>query len=184
MCKVIKNIQGKNTEQLLNDYGVIDTIPIDLNKLLQLIGIASSPYDFTALENTLKKGEILGLVLSEGEKAAILYRNTDSVNRQRVTIAHELAHCCLSTESSSKPHVEYRLDNDDKDENEIAADIFAGELLIPFKKLAEVYLSLDYPFSTILANKFGVSVAVMEARLNYLKISHFDSKGNAVQYGI
>lgn len=184
MCKVIKNIQGKNAEQVLNDYGVIDTIPIDLNKLLQLIGIASSPYDFTALENTLKKGEILGLVLSEGEKAAILYRNTDSVKRQRFTIAHELAHCCLSTESSSKSHVEYRLDNDDKTENEIAADIFTGELLIPLKKLAEVYLLLDYPFSTILANKFGVSVAVMEARLNYLKISHFDSKGNAVQYGI
>ena len=43
-------------------------------------------------------------------------------------------------------------------------------------------MALSLPAATRLAEKFAVSIKVMEARLNYLKISHYDSKGNAVIY--
>lgn len=182
MCKILKKIHGKTAEELLVEYGVYDTLPIDLEKLAKSIGISVLPMDFSVLEKKLNKKDILGLVLTAGDDAAIFYRNTDSFNRIRFTIAHEIAHCCHLDPSTKEPHIEYRIDEKDKDTYEKDMDIFAGKLLIPLKKLKEVYMSLSLPTSTILAEKFAVSIKVMEARLNYLKISHYDSKGNAVIY--
>ena len=93
-----------------------------------------------------------------------------------------MAHCCHLDPSTAEPHIEYRIDDDKKDELERKMDIFAGELLIPFKKLKEVYMSLEIHSSAVLAKVFNVSVSVMGARLNYLKISHFNSKGMPVTY--
>lgn len=185
MCKVLKNIQGKTADEILRKYGNDNSIPVDLNKLLTNIGISALPLDFTELEDLMEveKGRVLGLVMSKGEKAAIFYRKDDSLNRQRFTIAHELAHCCLSNVQYEKPHVDLRLNDTEKDNDEIAADIFAGKLLIPLTKLKDVYLKLAVPSSITLASKFAVSVNVMEARLNYLKISYFDKDGKAVVYG-
>ena len=154
MCKVLEKIHNKTAEELLKEYDVYDSLPIDLEKL----------------------------VLTSGNDAAIFYRKTDSVNRKRFTIAHELAHCCHLDPATTEPHIEYRIDEDKKDEFERKMDIFAGELLIPFKKLKEVYMSLEIPASAVLAKIFNVSVSVMEARLNYLKISHYNNKGIPVTY--
>lgn len=75
------------------------------------------------------------------------------------------------------------MNEQEKTEHEIEADIFAGKLLTPLEKLQEVYLNLAVPSSTTLARKFGVSVNVMEARLDYLKISYYNNKGQAIVYG-
>lgn len=185
MCKVLKNIQGKTAEEILRKYGQDSSVPINLNQLLINIGISALPLDFTELEKEIgsKKGDILGLVMTKGEKAAIFYKKDDTLNRQRFTIAHELAHCCIDKKEYEKPHVEFRLNEQEKDESEKRADIFAGELLIPLDKLREIYLNLIVPSSVTLANKFAVSVNVMEARLNYLKVSYYDKDGKAVVYG-
>lgn len=185
MCKVLKNIQGKTADEILKEYGNDSSIPVDLNKLLANMGISALPLDFTELEEIIEveKGRVLGLVMSKGEKAAIFYRKEDSLNRQRFTIAHELAHCCLNNVTYEKPHIDLRLNDKEKDNDEIAADIFAGKLLIPLTKLKDVYLKLAVPSSITLASKFAVSVNVMEARLDYLKISYFNKDGKAVVYG-
>lgn len=183
MCKILKKIHNKTADELLKEYGVYDSIPIDLEKLSTEIGISVMPVDFTSLEKKINKhGDILGLVLTAGDNAAIFYRESDSLNRRRFTIAHELAHCCYVDPSTKEPHIEYRIDESEKDEFERNMDIFAGELLIPLKKLKEIYLSLSVPSSRILAKKFQVSVKVMEARLNHLKISHYNNKGEAIVY--
>lgn len=182
MCTILEKIHNKTAEELLKQYDVYDTIPIDLEKLAKKIGISVIPGNFAVLEKKLNKSDILGLVLITGNQAAIVYRDSDSINRKRFTIAHELAHCCHLDPSTTEPHVEYRIDEIDKDESEKEMDIFAGELLIPLQKLKEVYLSLTIPSSKVLAKKFRVSIKVMEARLNHLKISHFNNEGEAVVY--
>lgn len=182
VCTVLDKIKGKTADQLLQEYQVQDTLPIDLKKLMLSIGISALPFNFDNIESQLNKGEIQGILLTDGGNAAIFYRETDSSNRQRFTLAHELAHACLLSDNEKFPHIEYRIEDSDKDSKERACDIFAGELLIPLNKLKEVYMSLELPISTILASRFGVSTSVMEARLNYLKISHYNSKGVAVAY--
>lgn len=180
VCEILKKIHGKIAEELLTEYNVYDTLPIDLETLAWNIGISVLPMDFSILESKLGKKDILGLVLTSGDNAAIFYRKIDSLNRIRFTIAHELAHCCYLYPAMKEPYIEYRLDESNKDAHEKEMDIFAGKLLIPLSKLKEVYMNMSFPTSTALAKKFAVSTQVMEARLNYLKISHYDSKGKAV----
>ena len=74
------------------------------------------------------------------------------------------------------------MNDSQKDQHEKEADIFAGQLLVPLKRLQEVYLKLAVPSSITLASKFAVSVNVMEARLDYLKISYFNKDGQAIAY--
>ncbi|MDU3180521.1 MAG: ImmA/IrrE family metallo-endopeptidase [Lachnospiraceae bacterium] len=183
MCKVLEKIHNKTPEELLKEYGVYDSLPIDLEKLAKAIGISVLPMDFTELEKVLDRKDILGLVLTSGNNAAIFYKKTDSINRIRFTIAHELAHSCFADPNMKTPHIEYRLDEQDKDEFEKKMDIFAGELLIPFHKLKEEYMKLFLPNSVELAEKFKVSVNVMEARLNHLGISYYSESGEPVFYG-
>lgn len=185
MCEVLSKIRGMSAEEILETYGKDLSIPIDIKQLLENIGISSLPMDFTELEKEVevKTGDILGLVLSKDEKAAILYRKDDTLNRKRFTLAHELAHCCLHCEDKNKLHIEFRLDDDSKDDHEKAADIFAGELLIPLKQLAKEHMKMMVPNSKDLARIFGVSISVMEARLDYLNVSYYNKNGQAVVYG-
>lgn len=183
MSGILEKLHGKTAEELLKEYGVYDTVPIDLAKLARAIGISVLPMDFTKLERRLNKKDILGLVLKHKDDAAIFYRRSDSINRIRFTIAHELAHCCFLNPDTKEPHIEYRMDEKDKDEYEKQMDIFAGKLLIPLNKLKEVYMKMQLPTSSALADAFNVSIKIMEARLNYLEISHYNSKGQPIFYG-
>lgn len=184
MCKVLEKIHNKTSEELLIEHGVYDTIPMDLEKLAKSIGISVLPMDFTELEEALGNNKsILGLTVTSGSNAAIFYKKTDGINRVRFTIAHELAHCCFSDPDMKEPHIEYRLDEKDKDEYEKKMDIFAGELLIPFHKLKEEYMKLFLPNSPELARIFKVSVNVMEARLNHLGVSYYSKNGEPIFYG-
>lgn len=183
MCKTLEKIHGKTPDELLMEYGVYDTIPIDLESLVKSIGISVLPMNFTKLEKRLKRNDILGLVLTSGNDTAIFYRETDGINRIRFTIAHELAHCCNIDPNNNEPHIEYRLDEKDKDADEKKMDIFAGELLIPFHKLKEEYMKMSLPNSVDLAKRFQVSVSVMEARLDYLRISYYSENMEPIFYG-
>ncbi len=184
MCPPLHKIRGLSADEILKEYYHDGTFPLDLGVLLENIGISNDTMDFTELEKITGK-TVLGLVVSDSKNAIIYYREDDTPNRQRFTIAHELAHCCLYNNSTPYRHIEFRMDDEEYKANlkEIKANIFAGELLIPFNKLKEVYLSLDKPYSTILAKKFGVSTSVMEARLNYLGISYLNREGMPIING-
>lgn len=185
MCTVLKKIRNKSAIELLKEYGLDKTVPIDIEQLLRAIGISAIGKDFSELEKRLgkPKGSILGMLLSSGNNAAIFYRKDDSYNRRRFTIAHELAHAI--NHSDNEPHIEYRMAEKEMEENPVERDanIVAGEILIPLPLLKREYLKLDIPSSTVLANIFKVSQNVMEARLKYLKIFYVNSEGEFITYG-
>lgn len=75
-------------------------------------------------------------------------------------------------------YVEFRGTMNSDNENEIEANVFAGELLIPKKQLNRVYKQLIVPSLVGLADIFEVSINVMRERLLYLGEPFFDdSKG-------
>lgn len=183
MCVPINKIHGKQAIEVLREFGSPNDIPIDLEKLLRKIGISALPMDFTSLEQKINKGHILGLVLSDNNNAVIYYSSKDSPNRQRFTIAHELGHICnhLRPDTNDYPYIDWRIEEESNNEIEKAANIFAGELLIPLHKLKEVYLSMFLPSSPDLALVFGTSVNVMEERLNHLGVSYYNKEGQVVK---
>lgn len=182
MCTPLENIKGKTAREILQLYYAGEKFPLDLEILLRNIGILSKDYDF-AVVGKLVAERVLGAVVSNEKNAVIFYDRYSSYNRQRFTIAHELAHCCLRTnteEAEPYRHIEFRVDNPSKDIIERNADIFAGQLLIPVDELEIAYKKFSKPYSTLLAQYFQVSVSVMEARLRYLGIPFFDKNDRLV----
>ncbi len=183
MCTIIERLHNKTPDAILTECGMEDILPIDLTEILKYYNLSALSRDLTILK--CGKQEILGLVRTKGNNAAIFYQENMSIHRNRFTIAHEIAHICLHLDPSNnydeEPYYDlYRTENDETEE-EKQADIFAGELLIPLKKLKEVYLSLEIPRSDALAEIFGVSNNVMKKRLEYLKVSYYNEIGQAVR---
>lgn len=185
MCPPIRKIQGKSALEVLTEFGNPNEVPINLETVLKNIGISALPMDFTDLESKLNKKNILGLVLSDDKNAVIYYSAADTPHRQQFTIAHELGHICthLRVDTTDYPYIDWRIDGEDYSPTEKIANIFAGELLIPLHKLKEEYLALGSFRSKDLAKRFGVSVNVMEKRLDHLKISYYNEEGQAVTHG-
>lgn len=177
VCKKIKELSGKKPDALLSKLGQFDSVPVDISKMCYDLGIRVQARDFTELENSISKeiddkGNILGLVLIHKDDLAILYKNTDTLNRKRFTLAHELAHCCLHIDPTADMHIEFRRDETSQDEKEKEANIFAGELLIPKKLLLDVIQKMFNGEIKVdmLAKIFVVSENVMKERLRYLEM--------------
>ena len=176
MCDVLRNIHGKSADDILEMCGAADEIPISLNRIMKFLKISAIPFDFSEIEAIPEikaqvdtKGEILGAVVIKDDKAGIFYRESDSNNRQRFTIAHELAHCCLDTVDFQNGHLQFRMEND-KEPSEFAANTFAGELLVPESKLREFIKRVPDITAIMLADIFNVSESVMNERLRILNI--------------
>lgn len=194
MNKILEKLNGKTSEEILTIYNELDNIPVDIVRVAKEIGINLGSIDFTQLdlfkETIMEKGPILGAVFTKGEDVNIIYNNSlydddeskdlsDAdkkdrlLRRQRFTIAHEIAHCCMQAEMMKDYHIEYRTQQRDvTDEKERKANIFAGELLIPKKTIVTLCAMLEDKVSiSFLADLFKVSRRVMKARLEYLQES-------------
>lgn len=197
MNKILNKIQNLTSEEILEQYHNHNMIPVDVADIAQKIGIQLKGIDFTDLEkedafvNMVKaRGHILGAVFIDDEDTlSVLYQNKFSEKqkgitkeqekenlkrRQRFTIAHELAHCCLDMKEDRPVHLEYRTDMKEcSGGKECNANIFAGELLIPEYLLNKIYSAYGQigrlPTIQALADIFAVSKTVMRARLDYLK---------------
>lgn len=178
MCKKLAELNGLTPDEILL-ISEIDSYPVDMQKILKKLGIKNGPMDFTKIESMLPKvielkGSILGAVTVLGDDVNIFYREGSTDNRKRFTLAHELAHCCLNASSLKKGHVEFRFDAKNmSDPKELAANIFAGQLLIPEKPLRDMYDSLVIPAADVMAAEFEVSTPVMEARLRHLGLGFY-----------
>lgn len=184
MCKKIRELNGLTAEEILLLYGD-DSYPVDIEKILDRLGIKHDAYDFSDVEQQIpsvveKRGNILGAVTILNDDVNILYSKNSTSNRMRFTLAHELAHCCLHAESlENKGHVEFRFDGALMSYKEKAANVFAGKLLIPESALMKLYKSLIVPASDVIAREFGVSTTVMEARMEYLNLDFYSPRKNA-----
>lgn len=174
----IQMLNESTPKELLAKFDLGNEFPIDIRKLLSELEIVVIPYDFSSLEKSdeysqevIKNGNILGAVVPTDDKIGIFYRKFDSEKRIRFTLAHELAHCCLHIDPNNySEHIEFRNTLFDKSTHEVAANIFAGELLIPEEPLLYALDNLITPTINILSQIFGVSNNVMKARLEYLDI--------------
>lgn len=180
MCMKLSELNGLSANDLLEKAGQADIVPVDVAQLCYDLQIIIKPFDFSPIENTeelkktiMQKGNILGVVLAQDDDLAILYRQADSKNRKRFTIAHELAHCCLHMTPQEDIYIEFRMDEISSDQKEIDANIFAGELLIPENALRTIIgnQNVTNDFVVFLSDLFAVSVNVMKGRLEHLKIN-------------
>lgn len=175
MCEILKKLQGKSPEQLLKEYKIKLEPPINLDELMEKIGIDVRPANFADIEQKIgyKNGDILGATLVDGEDVGIFYRSDVSQNRKRFTIAHELGHCCIHASSLKETNIQLRQESEKNSLVEIDASIFAGELLIPRELLEREYDKFLLPSLRALSEIFQVSTSVMGARLDYLNMPYY-----------
>jgi Zn-dependent peptidase ImmA (M78 family) len=128
--------------------------------------------------------DISGLIYRDGNQVTIGVNNKESSNRQRFTIAHELGHYFLHTQNPlfiDKVFAVRRRDQLSSEAvsiEEIEANAFAAELLMPTRLLAQELSKLphvqDYERDDVddlvgdLAGKFSVSKQAMRNRLSNL----------------
>lgn len=180
MCTKLKELNGLTPENILNKYyPERNTYPIDIATILFKMNIRALPYDFSKFDDGVNlQSRILGAMVANKTDLALLYREGETKNRNRFTLAHELAHCCLAhMDDKTMPYIEWRHDGIVTDPYEIEANVFAGELLVPTTELRKV-LSNEYPETlphvTKLAKMFAVSINVMKERLKQLEIPYID----------
>lgn len=180
MCEVLKRIQGKKAEEILKENNISLDPPINLDALMKELGIFVREHDFSFVEKTtgFATNSILGATILMGDKVMILhkkYAEKRNDHGKRFTIAHELGHCVLHAEELKGNHLQLRSDICDKNNvEEVAANTFAGELLIPDKSLEDICRRLIIPSLSTLAEIFDVSTSVMKERLKESKIKYLD----------
>lgn len=194
MNRIIKRVQNKSATDILQSYSEELSYPIDIVGIASKFGFSVSGINFTELEKNDvfkdlvdSRGHILGAVYIDSEDAQILY-NTELIDdgrfsglsdekkkenlrkRQRFTVAHEIAHCCLHMSSEETVHIEFRNDQaNNTNAKEKAANIFAGELLMPTKIMVALGDVFNYRFPVNkLSELFFVSRNVVRARIQHL----------------
>ena len=128
--------------------------------------------------------DVSGLLISRGDVAAIAIQAKDPKNRQRFTIAHEIAHYYLrhQFEPGEHVHVDHghaitprnSKSSAGVDLKEIEANQFAAELLMPRKLLGKLRPAMTQdqarPLITRLARDYNVSGIAMSIRLVNLQV--------------
>lgn len=179
MQEILHEIQGLTPEQLLSKFSIELNPPIQIEVLLERIGISVIEQDFTEVERVsgFAIGDVWGATISSGNDIGIFYKKGDTREGIRLTLAHELAHCCLDYRSEEISHLELRIKQQEDDEKEDNANKFACRLLIPEKSLKEIHNKFIIPSLTVLANIFEVSTDMMKERLEYLKLPYYKDDG-------
>jgi len=171
MSTKTENLYGKTPDAILRETGQEHSIPVDIRAILEHYKISALFMDFSKLNNVRRNEHILSAFVCSGENAAIFYGKSKTLflPRIRFTTTHELAHVCLTGNDN---HIEFWPEENTCKDEEIAANIFAGELLIPERQLKYVKDSLLIPSLSILANIFSVPHNVMAERFSYLGIDN------------
>ena len=122
-------------------------------------------------KDTELKNNENGMIIKENDKITIYVRSSDSPERQRFTIAHELGHyvCGHLTENKKMfrdGKKEYSRDNYDIEEYE--ANNYAAELLMPQPKVNFLIERENITDVRKMAQIFKVSLKAMVIRLKNL----------------
>jgi hypothetical protein len=147
----------------------VQQAPVDTKKLADDLGLPVEEKPF--------EGEIAGQIKLDGDSKSgfkIFVNSKEGKQRQRFTIAHEIAHFLLhpnligdgiTDENAGEGMYRSRLSND----LEIAANRLASDLIMPVKLVREY--RAKYPASDWkqLAKHFQVSPAAMALRLQHIK---------------
>lgn len=158
-------------DDLFRKYEEIKRVPVLLEPIITGENIK---FDFRDLK--LNNKDVSGAIKKDENGVTLFINKYEPRERQRFTVAHELAHYFLDMATSNKPdvHVEFRGLGNPKDLKEIKADSFAANLLMPKDLVEKEYSDLFMPMAYELAEKFQVSVKAMKKRLNDLNLFTVD----------
>lgn len=161
----------KKAAELLEENGITDA-PVDVQSIAESLKIS--------IRRTPTEDELSGFLLrKEGGPTLIGVNTNHHPNRQRFTIAHEIGHYVLHQHSDlhvDRVVVKLRseLSSKGEDSEEIEANRFAAELLMPQVMLENDIQELpssdlnDERVIQQLAKRYGVSANAMTNRLNTL----------------
>lgn len=164
----------------------------EADELRKLHGLTSIPVDPVALARAegiqvfnakFSDDGLSGVIARRGTNVSILVNQSDSANRKRFTIAHELGHHFLHLMSHDGDYVDGQIDlfrdDDAATANnaslraaEVQANIFASALLMPQDAVLEAYKQ-NANVET-LAQWFNVSTEAMGYRLRRLGLNYAD----------
>lgn len=145
--------------------------PVPVDEIAEALGarVSYSPFD----------GELAGMLVRGDEQIVIGVNSLHHTNRQRFTIAHECGHLRLHKGTGIHIDRSFRVNRRDDvssqaiDPDEIEANRFAAELLIPYEMimtdLLEHFIDVeDEEEIKALARKYQVSVQAMTHRITNL----------------
>jgi len=154
-------------EELLEKHSAI-TPPIPVWQIAEAEGAEVTLREFN--------NEVSGLLLRTGSSSIIAVEKSQSKNRQRFTIAHELGHLLLHTGKELRVDTAFRVNlrspesSKAEDVEEIESNSFAASLLMPEafiqRDVGNLVLDIeDTERVQELANRYEVSTQAMTIRL-------------------
>lgn len=166
----------REATRILAKQGV-KSVPVPVDRIAEALGAAVA-------HQALSDGEISGMLYRDGVRTVIGVNSNHALKRQRFTIAHEIGHLVLHKGRpvlvDTSVRVNWRDDTSSKasDREEIEANAFAAELLMPQKLVRHEIERLlkkdrkivDRKLTKVLAEAFDVSVDAMNYRLINLGI--------------
>lgn len=172
---LVKDVR-REANALLDRLG-ISYIPVPVE---QIAGSLGAVVRFSPLEDSLS-----GMIYIEGTRTIIGVNSHHHANRQRFTIAHEIAHLQLHRELIlNEVHVDKRFrvlmrngsSASGTERMEIEANQFAAELLMPSSLLNVMLKKKGFDIDDVrplevLARKFRVSRQALEFRIRNLRLS-------------
>ena len=133
--------------------------PVNVAKVAELLGYS---VDYAPFEETLS-----GMYIRERHLIAV--NQLHPRVRQRFTIAHEIGHAILHTDDLFVDQVFYRDGHAAPEKQEVEANRFAAELLMPLDAVKQVIATHVHAYHealvATLAEKFGVSAQAFAVRL-------------------
>ena len=146
-------------QQVLAKYWQGKGLPVDPKAIAAAMGCQLRP--FSPLR------QLSGSFDYEGQVPVLGYDASEGALRQRFTIAHELGHFVLGHASGQRdPSKNFSVDN--YDFNEVAANRFAAELLMPEAWVRWFVVNQGVTSLSDLARHFAVSEVAMRFRLKNL----------------
>ncbi|HSY03027.1 MAG TPA: ImmA/IrrE family metallo-endopeptidase [Acidobacteriaceae bacterium] len=161
-------------EQLLEKHGV-GMVPVPVEAIAKSEGLL--------IVETQMDADVSGALIRNGDLKGIAVNANQAPVRKRFTVAHELAHYLL--EHEDRDHIDWKFtvirrdgrSSEAQDDQEIAANFFAANLLMPRRHLrrdVERYMGFDGELQIeddevlALAKQYKVSGAAMRYRLQGL----------------
>ena len=167
---LISEIKDK-VKQIKKQYS-LNSIPVDLNKILKKESIEVVEKNFVELELKVSK-QISGMLYIAGNTKLILVNEQDNKKRQNFTIAHELGHYYLHGGQNAKDEVFVSF-REDSNQKETEANKFAAALLMSDDEVKDEYNLVIFPTVSYLADKFDVSKMAMRIKLEQMGLSYIE----------
>lgn len=138
------------------------SVPVEPTKMIEQMTGIQLKYDDKLPDNISGKIERIS-----DDNYLITVNGNHHENRQRFTIAHELGHYFLR-HGNKQDTFETMYRNGDYNPEEIEANTFAAEILMPSDVIKYYIFNEDITRIEVLARKFWVSNQAMLVRLNHL----------------